>query len=366
MAKNIEFIPYTELQERILHLGRIPENSKGIVRGIIQDMYVRDIPSKYDWTFLFASSSIISIEEKKTGTCSVNTGSTTVSFSGTTITTDMTGRKIKITGNDAVYDFTYLDSTGGTLNPPFTGDANASGNSYSIYQPKYALAGDFDRLPKDGGVYKWIGGRKEVLKEEYYQEYMDNYQASPGDPETIRLSDFDTAGCQTIEFRPAPSKEKVYGYDYLRTVKPLKESSDGTVTISANGTTVTGSTSCRFTEMNTGDYIRINAFGEGEDSSWYRVNNISHNSSMTISTFANSGVTNTNYVISSIPQYPAKLQPAIMYGTLTQVAVDQNDDSIPLYNIKYAEVMSDSKRLYVTRTYSKQIPSLAEDYMYRR
>ena len=58
MSKNITEIPYTELVERIMSLGRVNANAIEKVRGIIQDIYTRDIPTKWDWQFLFASSSI--------------------------------------------------------------------------------------------------------------------------------------------------------------------------------------------------------------------------------------------------------------------------------------------------------------------
>ena len=58
MSKNTSFIPYTEIVERVMSLGRVNPNAVEKVRGIVQDIYTRDIPTKWDWNFLYASSSI--------------------------------------------------------------------------------------------------------------------------------------------------------------------------------------------------------------------------------------------------------------------------------------------------------------------
>lgn len=369
MSKNIVDIPYTEIQERGIQLGRIGETSKSKFRGLIHDCYIREIPSKFDWDFLIASSGITTIGEYKVGTVSANTGDTTLVFSSdVSLDSSFTGRKVKVSGNDVVYKATFLNTTGLTISPSFQGASNASGNSYTIFQDTYALASDFERFPKDGGFYKWEGGRKTRIVEESYQRFTDNQNASPSDSAmSIKFVGEDTAGCPLIQLDPPPNKIKNYGYDYVRQLQPLKETSAGTVSISANGTTVTGNTNCRFNEATTGDFLRINAFGVSNDSSWYPIIAIAHDSSLTLKTaFANSGVVDASYVISSAPDLPARLQMACIYGPLRNSAFDQNDETSIIYDVKMAEVLSDSKRIHVTRKYSIEIDGLQEDYLYRR
>lgn len=368
MSKNIAEIPFTEIAERTLEISRSPENAKPKIKGAINDVYVREIPYKFDWNFMFASSALIVQKPYDTGTVSVNTGGTTVTFSSdVSIDPSWKSYKLKISGNDTVYDFTYSDSTGGTISPSFWGDANASNCSYSLYKSIFSLAKDFDRFPKDGGVFKWTGGRKEILQEESYQEYAQFFEGNPSTPEKVRLVGSDTAGCQQVEFRPVSNKARIYGYDYIKRLNPLYENTQGTVTISANGTNVVGDTNCRFTEAKTGDFLRIDAFGTSNDSSWYRIINILDDSSMTLQTaFASSGVTSSPFTISAAPDMPIKLHPAILWGSLKQMTIDQNDESSVYYLTKYNEAILDAHKLYVSRVYSQKIKLASEDFNYRR
>lgn len=369
MSKNLPEIPFTEICERVLEITRSPDNLMSKVRGDVNEVYTVEIPVKFDWNFLMASTALISQSEYATGTITATTGSSTASFSSDTVLTSaMTGRKIKIAGNDAVYELTFVNSTSATLTPSFQGTTNVSAASFSIFQGSYSLPSNFDRFPKNGGIYKWSGGKKEIIEEESYQESASMFQPSPNDNTAkVRLSGCDSLGRVVVDFRPAPKTARIYGCDYLRKLNPLYETSAGTVTITAQNTTVTGDSSCRFLEATTGDYLRINAFGTSQDSTWYRISTITHNSSLTLSTaFAASGVTNAEYVISKAPEYPAKLHPALIFGASRFVTVDQNDPNAPLHIQRYAEVLSDGKRIYVSRVYNQQVHTIAEDYNYRR
>jgi len=343
MSKNVTVIPYTELQERVASLSRSAENTKEKVRGVIQDVYTREIASKFDWDFLIASSSLVTIAEHKLGTVSINTGDTALSFSSdAALTAAMTGRKIKLSGNDVVYTFTRTATTSGTITPDFNGPSNATSVSYSIFQPVYPLSSDFDRFPstvdddmRGGGLYRWQGGQKIGLPLEEYIESIENYSSSPSVPSRIKMAAPNTLGVQQIELRPAPRDARVYNYDFIKELKPLKETSAVVVSITANATGVTGSTACRFTEATTGDYLRITDFGVGQDSTWHRIIAIANDSSCTLqSAFANSGVVSTNYVISSAPEMPSRLHPAILYGSIRALTLDQTDESFLVYHAK--------------------------------
>jgi hypothetical protein len=368
VGKNLPEIPFTEICERVSEITRTPGNSISKIRGDVNEVYTVEIPVKFDWNFLFASTSLITNAEYATGSVTVTTDSTTVVFSSDTVlTAAMTGRKIKISGNDVVYEFTFSNTTGGTINPSFQGPNNVSGGSFSIFQNVYALPTNFDRFPKNGGIYKWSGGKKDVIEEESYQEASSFFQSSPTDnPAKVRLVGTDTAGRQLVEFRPPPKSSRVYGCDYLKKVNPLSETTAGSVTINASGTTVTGDTNCRFSEASAGDYLRINDFGTSQDSTWYRIATITHNSSLTLSgAFATSGVISAEYTISKVPEFPAKLHPGLVYGASRLVTADQNDPNLPLHIARFAEVLSDGKRVYVTRVYNQQIGTIAEEFRYR-
>ena len=372
MSKNTDVIPFTEILERVISLGRVSANAHEKVRGIINDVYLREIPVKYDWNFLMVSSAITTTEEYKTGTVSINTGSQSASFSSdATMTAAMVGLKIKFINNDVVYDInSFAGAQALQILPPLQGATNLSSTTYSIFQPIYALAKDFDRFPKDGGLYKWEGGAKKRLAEESYQEYTDDYRSTPSNSENVRLVGMDTAGNQLIEFTPPPSKARVYGYDYIKRLRPLIENTAGLIKgISSGATDVAGMvTNTRFLDSTTGDWFRFSDFGKASDSSWYQTIAITSNSDLTLSTaFANTAVTSSgNFAISRAPEIPPKLHPAILFQSLAHILADQNDPNAAVYMQKAALVVSDAKRIYVSRTYSTEFRSIAEEYQYRR
>ena len=367
MSINIQAIPFAELVERTNQFARVGENALYKVREAIQHVYVQELPSKFDWDFLVASSSFQTVEKVDAGTVSATTGGTAVTGSSTAFADSMVGRKIKFSSNEAVYTVNSVTSaTSLGLLESLLGEDNLSSDSYVIYEPKYTLASDFDRFPSDGGVYKWQGGKKVVLPEIHYQEYNQNFQPTPQENQSnVRLAGTNTLGTQMVELVQAPSKAKNYGYDYVRQLKPLTMSTAGTIVISSAGTTVSG-TSTKFTEVTTGSYLRIDGNGIGNDSKWYKISSITNDTSLRLaSTFDGSAVSGASYTVSSAPDMPSRLHSGCIWGALRNLTVDQNDPNANFYNIKFAEVMSDGKRLYITRVYSQEFHTIAEEYRYR-
>lgn len=374
MAQNTDFIPYAELVERAQKLARVGDNTLSKVRGVIQDIYTREIPAKFDWNFLLVSSSFIVVDEYHQGSVTMNTGDTAVIFSSdANLTSSMVGRKFKPAGNPTVYDIvTYSNSTSISINPSLQGAQNLTSASYSIYQPYYTLAQNFDRFPKWGGVYRWTGGKKQVIPEDPVRNYIDeDYQTTATTPNKCRLFGTDTLGSTIVELVSAPRQSGVYGYDYIRRLMPLYDTTAGTLSsIQANGTVVIGNTNTRFTEALTDGtfFFRCDNLGTNNDSKWYRILSIQHDSQLTLATvFANSAIASSaNYTISRAPEMPPRLHHAILYGALRALTTDQNDPNMMMYQNLYAQTMSDGKKIYVSRPYSQDVTGVFEDYRYRR
>ena len=376
MSKNISDIPITEIVERSQQLARAGNNTFSKIRGIVQDVYLREIPSKFDWNFLLISSSFTTLDQYNTGTASVNTGATAATFSSdVSLDSTFNGRKIKFSGGDEVYT---IDSVSGAasavIDPAFRGSNNISSGSYTIFQNIYPLSNDFDRFPKKGGVYRWEGNQKKVLEEKPYRQYMEDGRYSPvTQPEHMRLVSADTAGNQQIELIPPPSNSRNYGYDYFKQLRPMSETSSGTLSsIAAGATAVVGNTNTKFLDIyrnHTGNsvWFRVSNLGEASDSEWYRVLSIQHDSALTLATaFANSAITSSaNYVIAEAPDMPSRLHVGILYGTVRTLNVDQNDEHYALYHTQYYQVLSDSKRIYVSRPYDLSIEGIHEEFRYR-
>jgi hypothetical protein len=374
VSKTTAETPYTEIVERVMSLGRVNANAIEKVRGIVQDIYTRDIPTKHDWNFLFVSSAITTVGQYNTGTVSATTGSNILTFSSDVVLIDsMNGRKVKLAGNQVTYEIDSIGTSVVRIAPVFLGENNITAGSYTIFQPTYALAADFDRFPKDGGIYKWSGQAKERLPETPYQEYVENYASQPSNPDAVRIVGQDTAGNTLVEFIPAPKDARVYSYDYLMRLQPLQETSTNLVRgVSSKAVTVALLGTTQYTEITTDsktvNFFRVDALGKGQDSQWYPVLSYQGDSSHTLRTvFAASAITSSaNYTISQVPKMPTMLHPAIMYGTLAHIMADQNDPNAALYLGRYAQVLSDAKRIFVTRTYSQDIHGIQEEWEYRR
>lgn len=368
---NLNEIPFTEMVERVQKLARVGDNTLEKIRGVVNDIYSREIPAKFDWTFLMASSALTTVDEKHTGTVTMTTGDTAVILSSGTFAASDVGKKIKFAGNDTVYDvIAYSNTTSVTISPALWGTQNLSGASYSLYQPNYPLARNFDRFPKPGGVYRWAGGRKQILPEVQYANYVnDFYSSTASTPDRTRLVGADTKGAMQVELIPAPKIAAVYGYDYLKAVAPLSEDTKGTISsIGAGGTTVNAS-GANFTSIGTdGTYFfRVNEAGVGSDSKWYRILAVSGDNTLTLATaYASSAVTTATYTIARAPEFPSRLHIGVVYGALRALTVDQTDPNAQFYHVQYASVLSDAKRIYVSRPYSQEIDGAMTDYRYRR
>ena len=369
MSKNLSELPFTEIAERAAQITRL-EGDDSRVRGAINDQYVREIPRKEDWSFLIISSAITCTDDYATGNAAiVNTQGTTFTLSSdTAIDATFTGRKIKFASNANVYEIaTVVGTTGGTITPPLSGTQNVRSSAYFISEPIYALSRNFDRFPKNGGLLLYEGGRITAIPEVPIQEYFRDYTPTTGKPAKCRLVSAGTDLVQRVELAPPPNEPFVLGYECFQKLDPMRETTAGFVDISAAGTTVTGSAgTTRFTEAQTGWYIRIDQFGTGDDSEWYRVTVLANDSSLTITAFGLSGATTAAYTLSPVPHYPLKVQPAILYGAVVTLMADQNDPTSQLYASKYLETLNDCKRLYKTRVYSQDIETVLEDFDYRR
>jgi len=73
-----------------------------------------------------------------------------------------------------------------------------------------------------------------------------------------------------------------------------------------------------------------------------------------------------SYSIAQAPKYPSRLHLGIVYGACRQLTVDQNDPNAQFYHNQYASVLSDAKRIYVSRPYSQEMDGVFTDYRYRR
>jgi len=366
----IQTIPFIEIIERVRRLAREKASNEGVVRGIVNDIYTRDIPKEADWSYAKSQSALSCLAEQNTGVVSINTQSTACWFSsGLTLDSSYTGRKIKFNGNSNIYDLTFVASNSASINPPLSGLANIGSGGYTIFKDIFSLASDFDRFPVNGGLLYYSAGIPTPIPEKTDDDWYSSFYASPGvEPEMCRLIQPDTAGNAQVQINPPPQDPIVVQYEYLKGFKPMSFSTaGGTVVTSNNSLAVTG-TSTYFTYMTTGDYFRIDNLGIADDSDWYRIATISSNTDMTLEKAFRTDTQGafTKFTISSAPEIPYRIQDAIIYGTMTRLLTDQNDKFFQLYQMKYENTIKDNKVLYANRMAKDDIDLIASDYNYRR
>lgn len=162
-----------------------------------------------DLPYLMTDGSITTVAPYETGTVTVTNNSKTVTGSGTTFTSAMVGRKIRIASQNAYYRIaSFTSTTIITLENIFQGDT-ASAQTYSIYKDEY-------RLPADLDVYK-------VLRQiEDSQSIID-----------LEPSAFDI-------YEPSPQAVGSPRFSVLAGTK-LDTYSTGTATGTINTSTITGS-----------------------------------------------------------------------------------------------------------------------------
>ena len=370
MSKNVRVIPGTEIVERSIQIARIEStNDESRAWGAANDVYLQEIPVKEDWNFLIASSSLVCTAKYADGTVTATTGSTTASFSGATLTAAMDGRRIKFNDNANIYALTFVNSSTGTITPALSGDRNISAGAYVIYKSLYQLAEHFDRFPKDGGLQYWASNNKPTpIPEQALQTYYSEVSTTPGIPTTCRLVGEDTAGMMQVELVPAPDKAYVLPYDFVRALNPLRETTGGTASVAAGGTTVTLHTGSRIADASTGWYVRFDAAGVGSDSEWYRVIALNQTTSAATiqNAYAGAAVNSGAYTLCAAPQYPPMLHYAIIAGAVKRLLSDQKDQTFIYVDSQEAAILNDAKYLFKSRVYGVQPELAMEDYNFRR
>ena len=119
------------------------------VDSVLLDGYInsrlREIIERNDWLRLIKIGTIQTIAPYETGTVALTNGVNTVTGTGTTFTSGMTGRRFRPEGRSEFYTFTYVSATSGTLDRVYEGD-DVTGASFKIFKNIYAMPSDLDRI----------------------------------------------------------------------------------------------------------------------------------------------------------------------------------------------------------------------------
>lgn len=358
MGNLASTIPFTELWERLLTMARIDSpNNEDFARGIINDVYVRVLPRIEDWQSIINTANISAVAYYNTGTVAVSAAGTAVTGTGTTWTSAMTavdGYKMKISGNDNIYTFTYVSATSGTISPALSGADNLSGKTYEIFKDEYSLVSTFDRFLKNGSIYYYKDGRVSNTIAEVPQDiFRDEFRVASSDPiyRCMLTRRHATTGVQLVRLNPPPKTAKVYPYEYVEQVTPMTDYQTGTAAVTNDSTSVTGTDTLWTTNAAAGDYFRVDANGAGDSSKWYRIASVDSATGITLETaFGEESESGMEYTISKAPTaYPHPFHEYLLYEGLVMVIGEQGDTNIEGFSVRRSEILNDLKKNFKSR-----------------
>lgn len=169
-----------------------------------------EILEAWSWSRRKQENIIDTVSEYSTGT--VSTSGTVVTGSGTTFTSGMVDRFIRIGSNTFFHRITaFTDTTTLTIEQALPSDA-AAGSSYAIFRHRYDLASDFGRvlnITSDTRLQEW--SKSDI-------DRIDPYRTSTATrPDKYTIIGPDSDGNFQIEFWPVPSSAQAIRVEYLRT-----------------------------------------------------------------------------------------------------------------------------------------------------
>jgi len=364
-------IPFSELFERLMTLAKIDSfNNEDYAKGLINDAYTRSLPGIADWTPLVTEAFLTTSAYYSTGTVACTAGATSLTGSGTTWTATMTnnnGWKIKFAGLDNVYAFTYVSATSATISPALEGSTNISGQTYVLFKDEYALPSNFDRLLKNGSIYVQQGGRTyNTIGELPRDQFREQFVAEPSDPIfRAMLTRVDSSGNRMIRLNPPPRTAKVYPYEYIPKLAPMKEYITGTVAVTNASTTVTGSNTYFTNNVSAGDYFRVDTVGQGDSSKWYKIASVDSNSALTLeSAYLDAAESGVEYTICSSPTgLPSEFHEFVLYEAVSAAVASASDPSTQIMIARRTDVLGRLNKNYKSRRTNSQIK--VEDDGYR-
>lgn len=363
-------IPFTELFERLMTLAKIDSfNNEDYAKGLINDSYTRTLPGLADWNPLVTEGFLTMTAYYSTGTVACTAGATALTGTGTTWTASMTsnaGWKIKFSGFDNVYSFDYVSATTATISPALEGATNLSGGTYKLFRDEYALSSTFDRFLKNGSIYVIQGGRTyNTIGELPRDQFREQFIAEPMDPIfRAMLTRVDSSGNRLVRVNPPPQTAKVYVYEYIPKLAPMKEYTVGTVAVTNGSTTVTGTSTLFTANVAAGQYFRIDSVGQGDSSKWYTISSVDSNTQLTLtaaySDVADSGV---DYTVCSAPtSLPSEFHEFILYDAVSVAVSSSADQNSQLMIARRSDVLSRLNKTYKSRRTNSQVQVQDDGY----
>jgi len=200
-----------------------------LIEGWIDDRYA-EILGELPWSRQNVQSVLSTVAPYCTGTVVLESGSNAVSLTGGAFTAAMTGMAFRVTGEDDIYGFTYVDATDGTLDRNYEGSlALAPGAAYTIFQHIYVMPPDC-RMLEDTAFANFSQGPMLRMTRGQLNQSEPN-RASLDTPAiwSSYMDDGSTPPRIQVELFPVP--DKVYGIPFTYVSDPGGLTGSATSTI---------------------------------------------------------------------------------------------------------------------------------------
>jgi hypothetical protein len=214
-------VTYGEIRFRLTKL--LPAIDPDVLEGALNDC-IQNILDEHPWKWLESSSQIVTNAVYQAGSVSLTFGSTAVTGSGTTFTTQMSGRRFRVSGRTESYTFTFIDPTHGTLDRAFEGDTGTV-LGYSIYQNLYDLPSDY-KQPRDT-INERLPMQLDYVDRGVLDRSVPNRPAF-GEPQLWCEADREANQVHRAELYPIPEFAASYPLNYLRQLARMSDADTGT------------------------------------------------------------------------------------------------------------------------------------------
>lgn len=194
-----------------------------VLDGIIADRH-GEIIAELSWTRIKAMAVLQTTAPYDTGTVAVTNGSASVTLTGGTWTTAMTGRAFRVGTDTAYYEFTYASATTGTLDRVYEGTTDSAAD-YSIWQSVYPLPSNCRIIEDDAFSTTSLGPLHRVGRESL--NFGDPSRSTTGTPTNwaTYMDDSSTPPRMQVELWPVPDEAIGIPFEYVAEASAPTQSS---------------------------------------------------------------------------------------------------------------------------------------------
>jgi len=200
------------------------ENQTNRYNSWINETYKR-VASEANWPWLLTHDVVQTVAEITTGTVSVNSGDTALTFSSAPAVSVANDYQIQFAATDDWYDISAhtAGATSATLADPYVSSTNLSGGTYLLRKVFYSLPSNIDRILD---MRQAISDSKLTYVDVREFDRVLPDPTSTGDPYVYFLQGLDSSNNWRCGFYPTPDSIQNIHIRYYKAVTELSSDTD--------------------------------------------------------------------------------------------------------------------------------------------